>query len=328
LRGRLVLGFTLGVGLVIVLASALVGNDHSSAGVWIALPVVMIVVATMTWFLVGAALQPVTRLTREAGRLSMADPGTRLLVPDDDNEFSALARELNGLLARVEDALASERSFVDDASHELRTPLTILRGELELAELSLADAHLEEAEKSVASARAEAERLSRLADDLLVLARLDRRELPLRRRAVNVLALAGAVAERLGTTRPKVVVTGDTQLVNADPDRVDQVLTNLIGNARRFATSRVDVQVEYLGPQGVEVVIADDGPGFPPTFVPGAFDRFRRADLTRGRHRDPTSSTGLGLAIAAAIVHAHGGTITAGNGDPPGGAMVRFVLPL
>ncbi len=295
---------------------------------WIALPVVMVVVATMTWFLVGAALQPVTSLTREAGRLSMADPGTRLPVPDDDNEFSALARELNGLLARVQDALASERSFVDDASHELRTPLTILRGELELAQLSLADAQVEEAQKSVASALAEAERLSRLADDLLVLARLDRRELPLRRRAVNVLALAGAVAERLGTTRPKTLVSGDTQLVNADPDRVDQVLSNLIGNARRFATSRVDVQVDYLGPQGVEVVIADDGPGFPTTFVPGAFDRFRRADLAHGRLRDSTSSTGLGLAIAAAIVHAHGGTITADNGDPLGGAVIRFVLPL
>jgi len=228
----------------------------------------------------------------------------------------------------VEDALTAERSFVDDASHELRTPLTILRGELELAQLSLADAQVEEAEKAVASARSEAERLSRLADDLLVLARLDRRELPLRRRAVNVFALATAVVERLGTTRPKTIVTGDVQLVNADPDRVDQVLTNLIGNARRFATSRVDVLVEYLGPQGVEVTIADDGPGFPTTFVPGAFDRFRRADLTRGRHRDPTSSTGLGLAIAAAIVHAHGGTITAGNGDPLGGAVIRFVLPL
>jgi signal transduction histidine kinase len=324
----LTVGFTLAIGLVILLASALVGNDHGGTGVWVALPIVMAIVAAMTWFLVGAALQPVTRLTREASRLSIADPGTRLPVPDDDNELSALVRELNALVARVEDALTAERSFVDDASHELRTPLTILRGELELAQLSLADGQVEEAGKAVASARSEAERLSRLGDDLLVLARLDRRELPLRRRAVNVLGLSTSVVERLGTTRPKTLVSGDTQLVNADPDRVDQVLTNLIGNARRFATSRVDVLVEYLGPQGVEVTIADDGPGFPPTFVPGAFDRFRRADLTRGRHRDPTSSTGLGLAIAAAIVHAHGGTITAGNGDPLGGAVIRFVLPL
>jgi signal transduction histidine kinase len=299
----------------------------------VAAPLAALGLGLAAWVLIGAVLRPVNRLAGEGARLSTAEPGRRLAVPAGDHEVAALARNLNALLDRVEGAMAAERQFLDDASHELRTPLTILRGEVELAQLALVDASdgrhpeaLGAAAESLKSAHEEGERLSRLADELLVLARLDRGELRLRRQAVNLRRLADEVVARLADDRPRMRVEGDDVLVNVDRDRVEQVVSNLVGNAKRHALGRVHVQVRGLGADGAEVEVADDGPGFPESLLVGAFGRFRRADAARGRRA--AGGTGLGLAIVAAVIAAHGGSVEAANGPPLGGAVVTVRLPV
>jgi signal transduction histidine kinase len=297
---------------------------------YLAPPIAALALGAAAWVLVGAALRPVTELADEAARLSTSRLGRRLPVPHGDHEVAALATSLNSLLAAVESAMATERQFLDDASHELRTPLTVVRGEVELAQLALANgspASVEEARQSVDAAAREAERLTALAEDLLVLARLDRGELRLRRRAVNLRHLAEEVVARLGTERPATTVTGDDVLVNADRQRLEQVIGNLVANARTYARSRVLVTVVGQGAEGARIEVADDGPGFPPHLADTAFARFRRADRARGGRRIGTEGTGLGLAIVAAVVDAHDGSVAAATGPPLGGAVVTVRLP-
>ena len=158
-----------------------------------------------------------------------------------------------------------------------------------------------------------------------MLARLDRGELPLRKQALNLRRLAADVCERMGL--PPTAVAGDDVLVNADPDRLDQVVTNLVANARRHARARVRLTVTDMGTDGAELEVADDGRGFPERLLPSVFERFTRADQARGRLLG-TAGTGLGLAITAAVISAHGGTARAANGPPLGGAVVTLHLPL
>jgi signal transduction histidine kinase len=298
---------------------------------YLAPPIAALALGVAAWILVGAVLRPVTQLAREAAHLSLRQPRQRLAVPPGDHEVAGLAASLNAMLDRIEGAMAAERQFLDDASHELRTPLTVVRGEVELAQLALADGNdpgaLAQARRSIDAAARESERLTILAEDLLVLARLDRGELRLRREAVNLRRMADDVVSRFGPERPLMTVRGDDLLVNADRARLEQVLSNLVANARRFALGRVQVTVRSSGVQEAEIEVADDGPGFPQHLVDHAFDRFRRADQARGGRRLGGEGTGLGLAIVSALVAAHSGTAVARNGSPLGGAVVTVTLP-
>src|SRR5581483_5957231 len=140
------------------------------------------------WLLAGAALRPVRRMSQEADAISLAQAGRRLPYPEGEDEIAQLGRTLNAMLDRIEAAFARERMFLDDASHELRTPISVLRAELEVALLESGDRAA--LERSLRSALEEAERLAHLAEDLLVLARASAGRLPLRRRPVDVRALA------------------------------------------------------------------------------------------------------------------------------------------
>jgi signal transduction histidine kinase len=321
-------------------ALVLVGTDAEALArarsqarliILLAPPLAALALGVAAWILVGAVLRPVTQLAHEAAQLSLRQPRQRLAVPSGDHEVAGLATSLNAMLDRVEGAMAAERQFLDDASHELRTPLAVVRGEVELAQLSLADgndaAALEQARRSIDAAARESERLTILAEDLLVLARLDRGELRLRRQAVNLRRLADDVIARFGPERPLMSVHGQDLLVNADRERLEQVLSNLVANARRFALGRVQVTVRSSGVQEAEIEVADDGPGFPAHLVDHAFDRFRRADQARGGRRIGGEGTGLGLAIVSALVAAHDGTVGAANGPPLGGAVVTVTVP-
>ncbi len=294
-------------------------------------PLSALALGVAAWILVGAVLRPVTQLAEEAAQLSLRQPRRRLAVPAGDHEVAALATSLNAMLDRVEGAMAAERQFLDDASHELRTPLTVVRGEVELAQMALAESDdpkaLDQARRSIDAAARDAERLTVLAEDLLVLARLDRGELRLRRQAVNLRRLADDVVARFGPERPLMKVQGQDLLVNADRHRLEQVLSNLLANARRYALGRVMVTVRPGGVLEAEIEVADDGPGFPEHVVDHAFDRFRRADQARGGRRLGGEGTGLGLAIVAALVSAHDGTVVAANGPPLGGAVVTVSIP-
>jgi signal transduction histidine kinase len=218
--------------------------------------------------------------------------------------------------ARLRAALERERAFVADASHELRTPLAILKAELELA--SRAGRSREELEAAVRSAAEETDRLAALAEDLLVIARVDEGALPIRAADLHVADVLATVAARFPGRAQAAAPAG--LRVDADPDRLQQALGNLVDNALRHGGTRAELAAERVDGR-VELHVRDDGPGFPPAFLDDAFDRFTRADAARGR-----GGAGLGLAIVDVIARAHGGEARARN-RPAGGADVWISLP-
>jgi two-component system OmpR family sensor kinase len=278
-------------------------------------------------WLARAALAPVERLRREAAALSDRDTEMTMRVPNTRDEVAALAGTMNDLLVRLRWALARQRAFVADASHELRTPFAVLQGELELA--SRRGRSKEELSAAVASAALEAGRLTRITDDLLLLARGDEDTLGLQPGRTDVSAILAASAER---ARARAEAAGVSCRVHAaagltavvDAGRIRQAVDNLVDNALRFAPPGTEVTLS-AGPAGGSLVIEvrDSGPGFPPEFLPHAFERFRRPDQGRAR---TAGGAGLGLAIVQAIALAHGGTAVASN-RPEGGAQVRLELP-
>jgi len=287
----------------------------------IASPLALLVASLAGYALAAAALRPVELMRRRAAAITATSP-TLLPVPRGGDEISRLATTLNDMLARLRASFEHERRFVADASHELRTPLALLRTELELA-LRRPRAP-EELEAALRSAFDETVRLSRLADDLLLIARAEQGALPIRRRDVDAETLLTGVASRC---RPRAawlgraVSTTETDAVlAADGDRLDQALSNLVENALAYGDG--DVRLFATRRNGtVELHVADAGPGFPPSFLERAFDRFSRADEARGR-----GGAGLGLSIVGLIAEAHGGKAVAAN--LADGADVWLELPL
>jgi signal transduction histidine kinase len=279
------------------------------------------------YWLARAALAPVERLRRQVAALSERDTGASLRVPGTRDEIAALAGTMNGLLIRLHGALARQHGFVADASHELRTPLAVLGGELELA--GRPGRSRDELILAVANAAEEVSRLTRITTDLLVLARSDENQLILRLATTDVRALLDQAVE-LASGRAQAAglscsVDGPADLAaTVDPDRIRQAVDNLIDNALRFAPpgTRVTVTARAAGSHLV-IEVADSGPGFPASFLPQAFERFRRPDTGRARS---DGGAGLGLAIVQAIAVAHGGQATVRNRSQ-GGAVVIVDLP-
>jgi signal transduction histidine kinase len=255
--------------------------------------------------LAAAALRPVEAMRRRAAAISADTPGRRLPVPPADDELSALAVTLNEMLARLEAAFEHERRFVADASHELRTPLALLRTELEVA--LRRPRSREELQAAVRSAAEETERLVRLAEDLLLIARADEGALPIRREPTPAAELLERVrgrfagrAETLG--RELRVEPADGVVVDADPARIEQALGNLVDNALQHGAGAITLSARPHGGR-VRLHVADEGAGFPTGFADRAFDRFSRADDARSER-----GSGLGLSIVALIAAAHGGS--------------------
>ena len=285
-------------------------------------PLALLIASGVGYALAAAALRPVERMRRRAAAVTAAQTGERLPVPPADDELGRLGRTLNEMLARLEVAFTRERAFVADASHELRTPLAILRMELELA---LRGHHTRaELEAALRSAAEETDRLSRLAEDLLVIARSDQGRLPVRPEPLDADDVLRRVAGRFETRakaegRPLSPEPAPGVIVQADPARLEQALANLVDNALRYGGGAVALSACHQN-GAVELHVCDEGPGFPPAFLPRAFERFSRADEARGG-----GSAGLGLAIASAVAVAHGGTAHAENRDA--GADVWIALP-
>jgi signal transduction histidine kinase len=257
-------------------------------------------------------------MRRKASGVTEANPGERLPVPPSRDEISRLGETLNEMLARLESALDRERGFVADASHELRTPLAILRTELELA---LREGRSEdELRAALRSASEETDRLSRLADDLLVLARSDRGTLPLRLEPLSARELLEGVATRFRLAAGEVEVdAGEGLRVSGDRLRLEQALGNLVANAVAHGDGPVRLSAAARDGQ-VEMHVEDVGPGLPAAYVERAFERFTRADSARSG-----GGAGLGLAIVDAIARAHGGR--AGISPRDRGADVWIALP-
>jgi signal transduction histidine kinase len=295
--------------------------DHLRHELVIFLSLALLAAAAGGYGLAAGALRPVETLRRRAEAVT-AGEASSLPVPPAGDEISRLAATLNDMLARLQAAVAHERRFVADASHELRTPLALLRTELELA-LRRPRSH-EELAEALRSAAEETERLSRLAEDLLLIARADEGSLPIRREVAAADDLLSEAARRFvgraDTLGRELRVEPATVSVYADPVRVGQALINLLDNALIHGEGTVELAaVERNGL--VELHVRDEGEGFPERFRDRAFDRFSRSDEARGR-----GGAGLGMSIVQLVAHAHGGGTGLDN-RPSGGADVWLSLP-
>ena len=310
----------------LIVARPLAGRDetldHLLDELFVAGPLALLLAAVAGYGLAAAALRPVERMRARAEAISGSTPGARLPEPPARDEISRLAETLNAMLARLEAALAHERRFVADASHELRTPLALLKTELEVALRRRRSR--EELEQALRSASEETDRLARLAEDLLLIARSDAGGLPTRRERVPAAEVLDTVAERFAGAagqqgRTVEVRPANGFVLDADPVRLEQALGNLVDNALAHGGGRVVLSAEARENR-VELHVEDEGPGFPPAFIASAFDRFSRSPEARtGR------GSGLGLSIVELIARAHGGEVGARNRSG-GGADVWIAV--
>jgi len=297
--------------------------DHLLRELALAGPLALLLAALLGYALAAAALRPVEAMRVRAQAISASTPSARLPQPPGRDEIARLAETLNAMLGRLQAAVEHERRFVADASHELRTPLALLRTELELA---LRRPRTREAlEDALRSASQETERLTRLAEDLLLIARSDAGELPVRREPVPAAEVLEVVAQRFGGVaaergRKLELVPPDGIVLDADPTRLEQALGNLVDNALAHGRGRILLSAEPRG-ELVALHVEDEGPGFPAGFLDDAFQRFSRPDQSRSG-----SGSGLGLSIVDLIAEAHGGSAGARN-RAEGGADVWIAVP-
>ncbi len=288
--------------------------------------------AAATWWTVRRELRPVDRMVETATTIASGDLTHRIPNADEATELGQLSAALNEMLTRIEEAFEHEKDaqerlkrFVADASHELRTPLAAVQGYTELYRKGALDDH-EELDKAMQRIRKESARMQRLVDDLLLLAQLDRAQ-SMDQRRVGLSAIVRDVvtdSQAIEPNRPINVECSDPGYVIGDEQRLAQVVTNLLSNARTHTPAGTPVHVTLQRSNGrVTLEVIDDGPGLPADQLDRLFDRFHRVDTSRARQ---SGGTGLGLAIVAAIIEAHGGSVTAAN-DPGHGARFTIDLP-
>jgi signal transduction histidine kinase len=290
--------------------------------------VTIIVVVIVSWLVIGRAMRPLRTLTATADEIGRTgDMGRRLPAVRGRDEVAVLTRSFNEMLDRLEgaqrqlaDTLAAQRRFVADASHELRTPLTTIRNNAEFVRENPDAAPADRAE-AVADIAAESERMSRLVDGLLWLARVDAGQ-PFEPRLVDLGALAADVARK--ARRPDRAVRFEDAgpaIVLGDGDALARLAWTLVDNALRHGDGEVLVTTgQEAG--SAKLRVADRGSGIPVGDEERIFDRFYRADPARSGE-----GTGLGLAIARSIAEAHGGTIRASSREG-GGAVFEVVIPI
>jgi two-component system OmpR family sensor kinase len=291
-------------------------------------------------FVVRRELRPLERVAVTAARVSTLplDRGEVSLaerVPDVDpnTEVGQVGTALNRMLDHVGSALAARqdsetrlRRFVADASHELRTPLAAIRG---YAELSRRGELSADTEYSLTRISSQAERMTTLVEDLLLLARLDAGR-PLERAEVDLTRLVVDAVSDAHVSGPEhrwqLALPEEPVTVPGDPARLTQVLTNLLANARTHTPPGSTVTVGLTGSRkGAELTVLDDGPGIAPELLPHVFERFARGSSSRARPDGSTGSTGLGLSIVHAVVAAHGGTVRVAS--VPGRTTFTVWLP-
>ena len=266
--------------------------------------------------------RPLRRMARFASAVDAGDLTHRVEV-DGSNEVRLLAESFNHMLDRLEGAFRRQREFVADASHELRTPLTVLRGEIELAARETRQAP-DEAERAAQLMR-EIHRMDRLVEDMLTLAGAESGRL-VHRRPIQLTDFFADLSRDLPLLGERDYRVSDPPpgILEADPDRLAQVVRNLVRNAVAHTGPAGSITVSATQRDGrIEFSVCDDGPGISSEHRDRIFDRFYRTDA--GRDRD-TGGSGLGLAIARAIVEAHEGRIWA-ESEPGHGATIRFELP-
>ncbi|MFF0635334.1 sensor histidine kinase [Nocardia sp. NPDC004151] len=303
------------------------------------------IISLALWFGVRRALEPLDAMTRLARDIARGHLGRRLEPSRTDTELGRTAAAFDEMLDALEGALrdtaaaeararASEqqiRAFVGDAAHELRTPITGVRSLAEAVLQQPTDTDPEDRQRMLLLLVRETHRAGRLVDDLLDLARIDA-GLQLRREPVDLRALAAAQLDSMRMLYPDTEfrLTGDAVTVSADPERITQILTNLLSNAcqamRDHGSATVDVRRSESGSSTVELTVSDTGPGIPAAARERVFDRLVRLDSARDTRPD---GSGLGLAIARGLARAHGGDLACIAPESHGaqGAVFRLTLP-
>jgi signal transduction histidine kinase len=289
-------------------------------------PLLLLLASGIGYLVAGVALRPVEQMRSRAALISDRHPAERLPLPAANDEIRRLGETLNAMLDRLEAALSRERRFVAEASHELRTPLALLRMELDLA-LSRPRS-TDELLAAIGSANDEVERLTRLSEDLLLLAGSTEQVRSPRDLGapIDVTALLRTVAARFATRaaaagREVRVLTGPHVFVSGDHDRLDRALSNLVDNALVHGAGDIDLAAEP--DEGhVRIEVTDEGTSRA-RLGPDSFQAFA-ADPAARRN----GSRGLGLAIVRAIVEQHQGTVTLAERTPGRGTAVTVVLPL
>lgn len=275
------------------------------------------------FFVAGRALTPALELSRAVESIGVQELGRRVTVPGDLAEFHRISVAFNGLLDRIERAVTGTRRFTADASHELRAPLTVLRGELELALSRPRSAG--EYEEILRRCLDEVMRLTRLADDLLTLARVEGGVIGGARHPLELDELVGRALERrralADQRRVALDVSGTAGEIRGDADLLIRALDGLLEQAIMASPEGGAVRVRLSGGGAPSVQVTDTGPGLLPDEVSGIFQRFYRSKLARIRSHE----SGLGLAIAWAVAQRHGGTVAYEGNDP--GAAFRLSLP-
>ena len=279
-------------------------------------------------WLAERAVRPVHEITAQAEGIGAGTQPRRIDAYAEHAEYRDLVQVLNAMLGRLDASIEAQRRFTSDASHELRSPLTALRGELEVARRR--DRSGEEYRRVLDSALEEVDRLARLVDDLLMLARADAGAAPARPRDARLATVAARVVERLAPSAHEREVeltldAGSDTTGRFDPDLMERLLWNLVENALRYTPrgGRVAVGAHAHGDE-LELVVDDTGPGIPADMRTLVFDRFYRADDSRTQ--GPESGTGLGLSMVRSIARAHAGEATVEEA-PGGGARFRVRFP-
>jgi signal transduction histidine kinase len=290
--------------------------------------ILALVAGLLAAYLIGTRVsRPLRRMASVAAAVDAGDLHPRIGdAGARGGEVRVLAEAFDHMLDRLTDAFAGQRAFVADASHELRTPLTIIRGQIEVL-AAQPDPSREDVRRVERLVQGEIGRVTRLVDDLLLLAKSEQRQflrieaIELRSYVEELWAGVTLLAERdfeLGSVPDGVL--------HADPDRLAQALRNLLANAIAHTaevSGLVRMRAEQTALGHVAFHVEDDGPGIPAAEREHVFDRFNRVDAARDR---ASGGTGLGLAIVRAIAQAHGGTVTAQT-SPAGGASIRLELP-
>ena len=294
--------------------------------------VVLAALAAAAWFLIKRDLRPLETMAVTADAIAAGDLARRVQPAEPRTEVGRLGLSLNTMLSRIEEAFAERaatedklRRFLADASHELRTPLTSIRGYSEMFERAKDDP--ENLELAMRRIEEESKRMGVMVEELLVLARLGEGREP-ERAPVDLLRLVDdAVSDARASAPARAIVLERADAVNVlgDDHQLRQVVANLLGNALRHTPPEAQIRVLLSARDGYATLdVADDGPGLEPDVAAKVFEPFFRADESRARQ---TGGAGLGLAIVAAIVEAHGGTVRLDTA-PGAGATFTVTLPL
>ena len=289
--------------------------------VWSAVATILLGLAAA--YLLGKRLtRPIREASLATQRIAAGELSTRLVEPPihDHDELAELSRSINGMASSLERSRGLEQQFLLSVSHDLRTPLTSIQGYADAIDDGKVDP-----KRASAIIRTESRRLERLVTDLLDLAKLQSRSFSLQLETLDLSAAVHTATDAAAASMPAISfhpVTTGPLWVRGDPDRIAQVLANLVENAARYARTSVLVSARAEGPW-VTVTVDDDGKGIAASDLPHVFERLY---VAREQPERKESSSGLGLAIVRELVHAMGGEVLAG-GAPNGGARLSFRLP-